>query len=177
LADVRVLTTDEARPELLTEIRALLDDAFAGDFSDDDWDHARGGWHVVVAEDGEIVAHASVIARGLEVGDRPVATGYIEAVAVAPARQRQGLGSIAMETVAELVRRRFEMGALSTGSPAFYERLGWRVWRGPTHVRRGATATPTPQEDGGVMVLRFGPSADADLTAPITCEARTGEDW
>ena len=177
MADVRVIATGEASTEVLTEIRALLDEAFLGDFSDDDWEHALGGTHVVVVDDGVTIAHAAVIARVLEVGSRPVSTGYVEAVAVAPAKQREGLGTIAMAEVAELVRCEFDMGALSTGSPGFYKRLGWQLWVGPTNVRRGQDATRTEGEDGGVMVLRFGPSADVDLTAPLLCEARTGDDW
>src|ERR671912_273253 len=33
------------------------------------------------------------------------------------------------------IRARFELGALGTGRHAFYERLGWRTWQGPTSVR------------------------------------------
>jgi hypothetical protein len=35
----------------------------------------------------------------------------------------------------------------------------------------------TPEEDGGIMVLRFGATATLDLTAAISCEARAGDDW
>ena len=34
----------------LAAIRALLDEAFDGDFGDDDWEHALGGIHVLVHE-------------------------------------------------------------------------------------------------------------------------------
>ena len=40
MPDTRVLTTDEAPATLLAKVRALLDRAFAGRFSDDDWEHA-----------------------------------------------------------------------------------------------------------------------------------------
>jgi hypothetical protein len=82
-----------------------------------------------------------------------------------------------MAAVAEVVRREFQLGALSTGAPAFYERLGWERWHGPTYVRDGARVVRTPEEDDGVMVLRFGPSAGLDLTTIISCAARTGDDW
>ena len=70
-----------------------------------------------------------------------------------------------------------DLGALSTGSPGFYGRLGWERWRGPTYVRRGDDLVRTPDEDAGIMVLRFGPSAGVDLAAPISSEARAGDDW
>ena len=48
---------------------------------------------------------------------------------------------------------------------------------GPAFVRDGTDLTRTPEEDGGIMVLRFGPSLEFDLEAPIACEARSGDDW
>ena len=132
---------------------------------------------MLVTDGGALVAHAAVVPRRLEVGDRAVEAGYVEAVATAPARQGEGLGTLAMVEVDRLLRRDHEMGALSTGASRFYERLGWERWRGPTFVRRGAEVVRTPDEDDGIMVLRFGPTATLDLTAPIACEARAGDDW
>ena len=177
MPDTRVLTTDEAPAGLLAEIRGLLDRAFGDGFTDEDWEHACGGQHVVVTEGGVVVAHAAVVPRELHVAGRPFRTGYIEGVGTEPGRQRAGLGSLASAQAGDLVRAGFELGALSTGRPAFYEHLGWERWRGPTYVRRGNATVRTPGEDDGVLVLRFGPSADVDLTAPLSCEARTGDDW
>lgn len=174
---VRLLTTAEASGDLLAEIRRLLVQAFGGDFSDEDWEHTLGGWHVVVADGGVVVSHAAVVPRVLEVAHRPLRTGYVEGVATAPSRQGQGLGSVAMAELSECVRREFEMGALSTGRHGFYERLEWERWRGPTFVRNGSEAIRTEEEDDGVMVLRFGPSNDINLTAPLSCERRRGDDW
>jgi aminoglycoside 2'-N-acetyltransferase I len=176
VTSVRRFTTAEASEDLLAEVRRLLDRAFA-DFSDDDWDHACGGWHVVVTDAGAVVAHAAVVPRVLEVGDRPLHTGYVEGVATAPARQEEGLGTRAMTEVSALLHHDFEMGALSTGRHCFYEHLGWERWQGPTFVRRGAERVRTEDEDDGVMVLRYGPSAGVDLAAPLVCPARRGDDW
>lgn len=174
---IRLFTTAEASGDLLAEIRHLLDDAFGGHFTDDDWEHTRGGWHVVVVDGGVVVSHAAVVPRVIHVADRPLSTGYVEAVATAPGGQREGLGALAMGELATVLRREFEMGALSTGLHEFYGRLGWERWRGPTFVRTGPETIRTPDEDDGVMVLRFGPSRDIDLAAPISCEARPGDDW
>lgn len=158
-------------------IRRLLDAAFDGDFTTEDWRHACGGCHVLTVEGGEVVAHGAVVPRTLEVAGNPIITGYVEAVAVAPTDQRTGLGTMVMTDVAEMVREGYEMGALSTEVHDFYAALGWERWRGPTYVRRGAGMVRTEAEDDGVMVLRFGASKAFDLTAAISCEARRGSDW
>lgn len=170
-------TAAEVTQERLVEIRRLCLLAFGEDFSAQDWEHMLGGWHVVAIDDGAVIAHAAVVPRCIEIAGRPFRTGYVEAVATDPARQRAGLGSSVMTDVASTIRGEFEMGALSTGLYAFYGRLGWEQWRGPTYVRQGSNLVRTEDEDGGVFVLRFGPSADIDLTAAISCAARPGDDW
>jgi len=175
--DVELFTTSEASADLLAAIRRLLDDAFGGGFSEEDWDHTIGGWHVVVSGDGATLSHAAVVPRVLEVADRSLDAGYVEGVGTAPVRQAAGLGSIAMARISEVIRSEYEMGALSTDRHNFYERLGWERWRGPTFVRRGSEAVRTADEDDGVMVLRFGRSKGIDLTAPLTCQGRRGDDW
>ena len=119
---VRVCLSDELDPRDRTAIRALLDAAFAGDFTDDDWAHALGGTHALIEAADGVVAHASVVPRVLDVGMQPVRAGYVEAVAVLPARQGTGLGTAVMRAMGEVIARDFELGALSTGEWHFYER-------------------------------------------------------
>ena len=177
MIEVRRIASASAPDRLVAEVRALLGSAFAGDFTEADWQHTVGGWHVLAEEDGRIVAHAAVVGRLLHVGDRAVPCGYVEGVATAPDRQRQGLGSRVMSEVAGIIGDGYELGALSTGSTGFYGRLGWELWRGPTFVRHGTGLVRTEDEDGGVMVLRSARTADLDLGAPIACERRPGDDW
>lgn len=169
--------TEDAPQGLLDDARTLVFAAFDGGFSDDDWDHALGGWHAVVIDAQRVVAHASVIPRELRIGDRKVAAGYVEGVGTEHAARGDGHGTRAMTEIATIIRRDFELGALSTEAHQFYERLGWERWRGPTFVRSARGLTRTEDEDGGIMVLRFGSSADFDLTSPISCEERSGDDW
>lgn len=171
------MPTSHASEELLGQIRALIDDAFGPEFTQQDWEHTTGGMHFFVEEEGAIVGHASVIERTIEIDGRPFRTGYVEGVGTARAMQGRGLGSIAMEAATDFIRSGYEMGALATDRHSFYERLGWERWRGPTYVRRGAEMIRSEQEDDGVMVLRFGPSAKVRLDAPISCEERAGDDW
>lgn len=183
---------DDLPPSLLATVRRLVWSAFepvpdgldsdaAADaghsFADEDWEHTFGGLRVLATDGGVPVGHAAVVPRLLHVGGEPFRGGYVEGVATAPDRQRLGVGSQVMERVADLVRGEHELGALSTGRTAFYARLGWERWLGETYVRDGAHLVRTPDEDDGVMVLRHGPSAGIDLTAAITCEARSGDDW
>lgn len=177
MPDLRVLLTDDVSPTDLAAARRLMDLAFGDRFSDHDWEHSLGGFHVVLMDGSDLVAHAAVVRRNLEVDGQSFSTGYVEAVATLPSRQGQGLGSLVMTEATAVVRERFAMGALSTNRHAFYERLGWERWLGPTYVRGGEETIRTEDEDDGVMVLRLRPSAHLDLHAPISCEARPGDDW
>jgi aminoglycoside 2'-N-acetyltransferase I len=82
-----------------------------------------------------------------------------------------------MTKAAEVIRREFELGVLSTDRPEFYRHVGWERWQGPTYARTGGQLVRTEDEDGGILVLRFGPSQGVDLTAAISCESRQGDDW
>lgn len=168
-------TTDEIRADV-DAIRSLLDDAFDGDFSEEDWSHCVGGRHVVVTESDAVVAHASLVGRGLRIGTELVRVGYVEAVATASNRQQQGLGSIAMAAISGLLRTDAIPGFLSTGEWHFYERLGWERWRGPSSViSDDGRQVRTPEEDGGIMV--YDPSRRLDRSAAIACFERPGDDW
>src|SRR3954470_12207379 len=125
--NVRRVPTAALTPDELAAIRDIMTLAFGDDdeerFNDDDWAHALGGVHVVLDIDGAIVAHASIVERDLRMAATPLRTGYVEAVATTPERQGQGLGSVVMTEVNAIIRERFELGALGTGSQGFYERL------------------------------------------------------
>jgi aminoglycoside 2'-N-acetyltransferase I len=168
-------TTGTASDDVLRRIRELTDQAFAGDFTAEDWAHTLGGWHVVMARGQAIVAHAAAIPRILQVDHRHFLAGYVEGVATSPAEQRRGLGSEVMRRLSGFVQDHFEIGALSTGSHAFFERLGWERWSGSTFVRRGGELVRTEEDDDGLMVLRFGPSANLALDASICCDDRPGD--
>jgi aminoglycoside 2'-N-acetyltransferase I len=178
---LRRLPTAELTPGEITTIRALLGEAFGRDederFTDDDWDHAVGGVHFVLDLAGKVVAHASVVERVLELDGRPVRTGYVEAVAVAPGHQGLGYGSTLMADVTSWIADRFELGALGTGRHRFYERLGWQTWAGPSSVRAPDGTRRTPDEDGFILVFATPTSPPFDLAEPISCDWRPGDVW
>ncbi|MEO5819282.1 MAG: GNAT family N-acetyltransferase [Vicinamibacteraceae bacterium] len=175
---VRVRVTSDLDVATLSAIRGLLDAAFAGQFSDDDWAHALGGTHATVEIAGDIVAHASVVPRTLDLRPHRLRVGYVEAAAVRPDLQRTGLGSEVMRALADVIARDFALGALSTGEWLFYERLAWERWQGPTWVRYpDGRRERTPDDDASVMVLRTPGTPALDVSAPLTCEARAGDAW
>ena len=180
MISVRLVATGDLTPDELRAIRALCDAAWAGDdggFGDDDWNHTLGGTHAVSEEGGAIVAHGSVVARTLRADGVDLPTGYVEAVATTPDRRRRGHGSAVMRALTEHVDAAYALGALSTGLPSFYERLGWRLWTGPTSVFVGGVPRRTPDEDGAVMVRLTPSSPQLDLSQPISCDWREGDAW
>lgn len=177
VAQISRFTAAESPGTLLRDLRRMLGRAYGDDFTHEDWNHSLGGFHVVAGLGGRPVAHAAIVPRTIEVDGEPFHTGYVEAVATDPDHQGQGLATAVMGEAADIIRQRFDLGALSTGAHWFFERLGWERWQGPTHVRDESGLRRTPDEDGGVMVLRFDASEQIDLGAPIACEARPGDDW
>jgi len=176
---VRRAASDELTRNEVAGLRRLMATAFQGDeaFTDEDWEHATGGLHFVLEEDGEIVSHGSVVERELHTGGYNLRTGYVEAVATRPDRQRMGHGSTVMREIGDHIDRSFDLGALGTGAFAFYERLGWVRWRGPTFVRKGSEVIPTLEDDGYVFVRLTPRTPELDLDAPISCLWRPGDVW
>jgi len=178
---LRQIPTPDLTASEISIIRELLVTAFGSDeeerFADDDWDHALGGTHFVLDLDGEIVSHASVVERELHVSDRPLRTGYVEAVATAVDRQGGGFGSLVMTDVGSYIRERFELGALGTGRQHFYQRLGWQIWEGPAFVRTADGPRRTPDEEGYILVLPTPSLPPLDLATSISCDWRPGDVW
>ena len=164
----------------LTAIRSILDAAFAPDdpfFPEDDWQHALGGMHFVAVLGDDVVGHASVVRRELRVDDRPLRTGYVEAVATVPALQRRGVGTLVMRAANDHIREIYELGALGTGEHRFYQRLDWQAWQGPLFVRAPGGEERTPDEEGGILVLTTPSTGPLDLTASLSCDWRAGDVW
>ena len=177
---VRRLATEQLTEAEVTVVRAILRDAFAGHgegFTDEDWAHALGGMHFLVEQDAAIVAHAAVVERELHAGGLPIRSGYVEAVATDPANQRRGHGTRLMQAVNDHIRAMYPLGALSAAAPAFYARLGWEPWLGPTAVRTAAGEVRTPEDDGDILVLATPSSPALDRSTVLSCPWRPGDVW
>ena len=180
MTEVRRLPTEELTDRELSALRALFDASWPEPddrFEVEDFRHALGGVHFVVEVEGQIVAHASVVERELEVDEFRLATGYVEGVATLPEHRQRGYGSAVMLEAGDHIDATFELGALGSDLFDFYGRLGWTVWEGPTWVRTDDGPVRTTDEDGFVLVRLTPTSPELDLAAPISCEWRPGDVW
>jgi aminoglycoside 2'-N-acetyltransferase I len=161
----------------LRAARELLEAVFAGELTEEDWEHALGGVHALAWEDGELVAHASVVQRRLLHGGRALRTGYVEGVGVHPGRRRRGHGAAVMAEVERVIRGAYDLGALGTTdeAAAFYAARGWRQWEGATSALTPGGVVRTAEEDGGILVLPV--AVELDFAGELTCDWRDGELW
>ena len=180
MPDLRVVATEDLTAEELHDLRGMLEGAFAGAFegglTDQDWDHTLGGIHLLLLDHG-LISHAAVVPRVLMADDSPIRTGYVEGVATSREHRHRGHASEVMRETAKIIHACYELGALATGVPDFYMRLGWELWRGPTGVDSPGGRQWTPDEDGAVMILRTPATADLDAAGPLICDWREGDVW
>jgi aminoglycoside 2'-N-acetyltransferase I len=174
---VRTAHTSDLDEATLMAARALFDVVFAGEFTDDDWEHGLGGIHALAYEGSELVGHASVIQRRLLHGERALRAGYVEGVAVHPAHRRRGLAGTMMAALEGVIRSAYDVGALAATDMAapVYAGRGWRAWEGPLYALTPAGVVRTREEEGAVYVLPVG--ASLDLRGALTCDWRDGDVW
>ena len=94
-------------------------------------------------------------------------------MATLPAFERRGFGSMVVRAAGRYLLPRYELGALSTGVPGFYLRLGWEAWLGPTSVRVEAGLQRTEDDDGSIFILRTPSTPSLSLTDPLVCDWRS----
>ena len=182
---VDLLHTWQLSRETLLVVRKLLEEAFDGGFSEEDWDHTLGGVHALVWEGEELIGHGSLVQRRLIHTRRtaggsaePLAlrAGYLEAMAVRADRRRQGVGGVIIKALEEVVRGAYSLGALSASDDglAFYAAHGWQRWQGHTFALTPSGIERTEEEDAGIFVL---PVAEIDLAGDLICDWRNGDVW
>jgi aminoglycoside 2'-N-acetyltransferase I len=176
MIELRVAHTYELGAGELAAGRRLLDETF-DDMTDADWEHALGGVHTLVWEDGELIGHASVVQRRLLHGGRALRAGYVEGVAVRADRRRRGHASVMMRELERVVRGAYEIGALGAtdDGAALYTVRGWQRWLGATFALTPGGVERTAEDDGFVYVLPH--SVPLDLTGELTCDWRDGDVW
>jgi aminoglycoside 2'-N-acetyltransferase I len=171
---LKTLRSEELTPEVLTEILEMCNRAYEEDL-DALFKTFNNPTHVLGYENGTLASHAMWVRRWLQAGDGPLLrTAYVEMVATEPRLQRRGLATAVMRRLAEAIAE-YDLGALCTGSPEFYARLGWVDWRGPLFIRSQGGLIPTPDEL--VMVLALPGTPALDLEQALSAEWREGELW
>ncbi|MFI6489665.1 GNAT family N-acetyltransferase [Streptomyces sp. NPDC050564] len=151
---LRTAHTADLTPAELRAARDLLDDAFDGDFSDEDWEHALGGIHVLAHDERGLAAHGSVIQRRVLHRGRSLRVGYVEAVGVRADARRTGLGGRVMAELERIVEGAYGLGALSASEQgaALYTARGWQVWPGRIYVLGPDGVVRLPEEEGTTFV-------------------------
>ncbi|MEU9441794.1 GNAT family N-acetyltransferase [Streptomyces sp. NPDC048304] len=151
---LRIAHTADLEPAELRAARALLDQAFDGGFSDQDWDHGLGGTHVLVHDRAGLAAHGSLVMRRIRHRGRWLRTGYVEAVAVRPDARRTGLGGRVLGELERIIGRAYDLGALSASEDGarLYTARGWQRWPGQVHALSPDGIVRLPDEEGDVFV-------------------------
>ncbi|MGP9018374.1 GNAT family N-acetyltransferase [Streptomyces sp. BR1] len=169
--------TSQLGPDGLPRIRALLDAAFEGDFSDEDWDHGLGGVHSFLDDESGLAAHGSVVMRRVLHGGRSYRIGYVEAVAVRADRRRQGLGGRVMAALEHVIDEAYEFGALSASDDgvALYRARGWQVWEGRIEVLSPDGVVRLAEEEGSTYVRAAGGRPLPDPAQPLIFDWRDGD--
>ena len=173
----RLVHTADLKSDARQRAYEMVNDAFAGEFTDTDWDHALGGMHALIWNRGAIIAHGAVVQRRLLYRGAALRCGYVEAVAVREGWRGQGLAIAILDACEQVIRGGYQLGALSSSDRGrrLYTLRGWLPWRGPTSVLAPSGPTRTPDDDSSVFVLPVG--INLDETAALTCDWRDGDVW
>lgn len=128
--------TGPCRVGEMERLRALLNDVFIterdgdGDlfefapllYSEENVENLR-----VVRQGKRLVGHAGILPRSIHWRGQTFEAGLIGGVCARQDLRGQGIGTVAMEDVARRMEElELDFGVLWTGSPQFYQRLGWR---------------------------------------------------
>jgi aminoglycoside 2'-N-acetyltransferase I len=176
VTELRIAHTADLGASTTSAIRDLMNAVFGG-VSDDTFDNALGGLHALLYEDGELIAHGSVVQRRLLHAGRALRTGYVEGVAVDTGHRRQGHGGTVMAELERIIRAGYHLGALgaSPEGALLYTARGWQQWQGPTSAMTPGGITRTADLDGAIYVLPV--SAPVDLAGELTCDYRPAALW
>ena len=132
------------------------------------WSSARPELRLIGRADGQVVAHAAVLRRFLQIDGHAQLVGDVGLVAVDPTRHGTGLGAALLAQIREaLCGLGMPFGFLTCGEQVagFYARGGWSRVPGPTRMIRADGQT---QVYGGVsMVLALATPLDAWPTGRI----------
>jgi aminoglycoside 2'-N-acetyltransferase I len=173
----RLVHTCDLDGETRHRVRHMVSAAFAGDFTDVDWDHTLGGMHALIWHRGAIIAHAAVVQRRLLHRGEALRCGYVEAVAVREDFRGRGLAHALLDGAEQVIRGAYQIGATSSppGARRVFTGRGWLAWQGPAWVLSPDGRARTPERDGTVSVLPL--AVDVDTSADLTCDWRMGSVW
>ncbi|WP_299556612.1 GNAT family N-acetyltransferase [uncultured Mycolicibacterium sp.] len=173
----RLVHTADLDNETREGARRMVIEAFDGEFTDADWEHALGGMHALICHHGALIAHAAVVQRRLYYNGTALRCGYVEAVAVREDWRGMGLAHALLDGVEQVVRGAYQLGAASATAAGrhIYPVRGWLPWLGVTSALSPSGVVRTPEDDRSLFVLPVG--IELDTTAELTCDWRDGDVW
>lgn len=126
--------------------------------------------HVLIIEDGLLVAHVGLVQCTVTAGGHPVSVAGFGGVLTRPDCRGKGFGQMAMQKAEEHVRQQgganfgllFCRGAVRP----WYERLGWTPIEKPVWIDQPKGSIQSPLV---VMVKRFGQEAWPDGVVELGC--------
>ena len=136
------------------------------------------GLHVFGYLDGELVSHAVLTTRWLQVDNDPLMrTAYIDAVSTMRAFQGRGYGGAVMRRIADAAAdAEYDIACLETERIGFYEQLGWEVWRGALGGRSEQGLVLTPDQKG-IMILHLPRTPLLNVGGLLTIECSPARIW
>ncbi|MFJ9899028.1 GNAT family N-acetyltransferase [Streptomyces sp. NPDC091280] len=169
---MRTAHTADLTPADLRAVRVLLDAAFAGDLTDQDFEHGLGGVHALLADEDGLVAHGSVVMRRVRHRGRWLRVGYVEGVGVRPDARRRGYGGQVMAELERIVDHAYDVGLLgaSDDGARLYTARGWRLWGGRISALGPDGIVHLPEEEDSTYVR-------AALAGPLDLDAELLFDW
>ncbi|MFI8520521.1 GNAT family N-acetyltransferase [Streptomyces sp. NPDC085481] len=174
---IRTAPTHELGPDRLRAVREMLDAAFGGGFSGEDWDHALGGVHAWLEDERGVAAHGSVVMRRVLHRGRSYRVGYVEGVGVRPDLRRQGLGGRVMGELERVIDGAYAFGALSASpdGAALYRGRGWRLWAGRVETLSPGGIVRLPEEEDSTYVRSAAGRRLPDPADPLVFDWRDGD--
>lgn len=169
-------STVSLNERLAEQLRPFLVKVFGVGFDNAAWANTLGGENIILKVNGQLVGHAAMVERAIEVDDRKYNVKYVEAVAIDPKYQGQQLGHALIGIVNFKIHQSQKLGFLATSSVRFYRSLKWQEWQGSSFTRdsKGLTSPSSPR--GRIMYL---PALQLllDKTKEITIDSRPGDVW
>jgi aminoglycoside 2'-N-acetyltransferase I len=177
VTELKIAHTSALDAATLDAAHRMLVDTFDREFEPEDWEHALGGMHVLVLEGDAVIGHAAVVMRRMLHGGRALRAGFVEGVGVRSDHRREGHAATMMGALEAIIRRAYELGALSATDlgAALYTSRGWRRWEGPTSALTPSGVQRTSEEEGNIYVLEA--SAALDVRGELTADWRDGGPW
>jgi putative acetyltransferase len=133
-------------------------------------------WSLVADMSGEIVGHVMVSYASLvddDGGGSQHRIAMLSPLAVAPDRQRRGIGSALVRTVSQLVDEAGEPCIILEGSPVYYGRLGFEA-SAPLGIILPLPAWAPPQAGQISRLSAYEPSLCGEVVYPPAFDAVAG---